>query len=114
MGEIPIIGGENGGTGPGGIHVFGKPFDHWKALGKFWGIVQRAFKDAGIPFEQAEEIMRWAVGDDYKTLPFESWCERMKQRLKFPRHADIYNATVYSTFRAVCQIWKESRPIYGR
>jgi len=66
--------------------------------------VANTFEMAGIPRDKVEEVLTWAIGDDFHTIQLKYWPHRLNERLKFDiKPTDL----VKDTLPKIAMAWKE-------
>ena len=64
------------------------------------------FAEEGIPKEKVEEVLAWAIGEDFHKIRLTHWPHRLRERL----HLDIADKSkIKDGIIAIAKAWKEER-----
>ena len=78
---------------------------------KFRRIVNKAMERAGVKdLDDKASFIEWAIGKDYKTVPYQDWPARLTDRVKL---IGIWNQPVVLIIQAAAEIWKRKRIVVG-
>lgn len=76
---------------------------------QFRRIVAKALNDARLEtLDEREEFIAYAIGNDYKELPYQFWPERLQNNLSMIVHG---GTSVYQAIKDAAREWKNKRII---
>lgn len=79
---------------------------------QFRKIVNQAMEHSGVrDMDDKALFMNWALGDDYKMLPYQDWPARISERTRLI--GMTMHTSVYQVIRAAAELWKQKRIMVG-
>ncbi len=65
--------------------------------------VRDTFKQEGIPQEDVEKVLAWAIGEDFNRIQLKYWPHRLQERLKL----DVKTSDrIQDGIRKIAEAWK--------
>ncbi len=66
--------------------------------------VVNEFKAAGIPKDQVEAVLEWAIGDDFHRIQIRYWPHRLRERIKL----DVKESDrIKDTIPKIAEAWRK-------
>ena len=66
------------------------------------------FEEAGIQRDKVEDVLVWAIGDDFHRIQIRYWPHRLRERL----HIDITDGSgIKDGIMAIAKAWKKAKEL---
>jgi hypothetical protein len=66
--------------------------------------IAASFGKAGVPRDQVEEALVWAIGDDFHRIQLKYWPHRLRERIKLDVKDD---SKVKDAITLIAEAWKD-------